>query len=358
MFDHTHYVPMLKLKAGELRALNHLTANQAKGLTPFFEIPPVPWDYEMDEPAKTVEEHLAKVAGNIEKHWSEAPFFLDFKYIEDDLLEQGTKYISNLTKSMDELGLNYIPVLGLGRDEAIKKEFVDSQCYRKNGLCIRLEGDDFDSDEYGEELVDLAESMDIEFESIDIVIDLGLIPGSGLSPFVVGLKNIIRFLPQLNKWRTLTVSSSAFPASLANFTANAADTTPRSDWGLWGRLTSGSLRRKPAYGDYGIASPAPFDMDPRMMRLGAKIKYTLDEKWLIVKGVGISRKGYKQFHDLAAFLVKRKEFYGPEFSWGDNYINECATRACNSGNQTTWVTVGMNHHFAVVVSQLSDLDEA
>ncbi|MEF2144122.1 MAG: beta family protein [Desulfovibrionaceae bacterium] len=358
MFDYKHYVPVLKLKAGELRALMNLTEDQRKVMTPLFEIPPVPWDYETDEPAKSVEEHLEKVAGNIDKHWGKAPFFLDYKYIEDDIVEHDNEAIWRLSGAMNDLNLSYVPVIGLIRDGVIKHEFKDSQCYYDNGLCVRLEGDDFDSDDYGEQLVDLIESFEVEPDRVDIVIDLGLIPSSGLSPFVVGLKNIIRFLPMLNEWRTLTVSASSFPSSLASFTANAADTTPRSDWELWGRLVGGAIRRKPSFGDYGIASPAPFEMDPRMMRLGAKIKYTLEEKWLIVKGVGISRKGYKQFHDLAAYLTKRKEFYGPEFSWGDNYINECATRACNSGNQTTWVTVGMNHHFAVAVSQLSDLDDA
>jgi hypothetical protein len=61
MFDHTQYVPILKGKEGEYSALRELTGSVKDLLTPLAEIPSIPYDFENDAPAKTVDEHLRQV---------------------------------------------------------------------------------------------------------------------------------------------------------------------------------------------------------------------------------------------------------------------------------------------------------
>lgn len=51
----------------------------------------------------------------------------------------------------------------------------------------------------------------------------------------------------------------------------------------------------------------------------------------------------------------REEFYGREFSWGDNFIFECA-QGVHTGNLRQWVTVDTNHHIRLVSEQLANLD--
>ena len=45
-FNHTHYVPTLKGRAGEYGALQAMTAEVKAALTPLIEIPPIPWDFD------------------------------------------------------------------------------------------------------------------------------------------------------------------------------------------------------------------------------------------------------------------------------------------------------------------------
>ena len=61
----------------------------------------------------------------------------------------------------------------------------------------------------------------------------------------------------------------------------------------------------------------------------------------------------EQFRQLSATLRKRPEFYGTSFSWGDNYISNCADYATGPGSLTTWRQVGTNHHIAVVTNQIA-----
>jgi len=329
---------------GEVNALKELEADRKEHLTPFFEITPIPWDYENEEVSKTLEQHVAKVVANLEKCWGKEPFFLDFKYVEEDIASVSPGPMLDTYSSIEAAGMNAVPVTGINRDDKFQEAIKESVHTHQQGLCIRLEGEDFDEDTYGDAMADLIESIDIGPEDVDIMIDLNQIPKTGLTPFTVGLKSIIRFLPMVNQWRSLTVAATAFPETMSTFGSNTASYTPRAEWEMWSGLVNSSskMKRMPAFGDYGIATPAPFEMDPRMMSLGAKIKYTLEGDWLIVKGVGIKKRGYKQFHDLAAFLARHKDYYSKEFSWGDFRIDECAKKTCGTGSQTTWVSVGMN----------------
>lgn len=55
-----HYVPIVKGKAGEYSALQDLAPAVKQAVTPLIEIPVVPWDFENEEPAKTLDAHLAR----------------------------------------------------------------------------------------------------------------------------------------------------------------------------------------------------------------------------------------------------------------------------------------------------------
>jgi hypothetical protein len=112
----------------------------------------------------------------------------------------------------------------------------------------------------------------------------------------------------------------------------------------------------PSYGDYGAANPALVDFDPETMTPAAKIVYTTDLDWLIIKGRSVKGPaGYGQFHQLAAQVVARSEYRGVAFSDGDSYLRDCATNVDGPGNLTTWVKVKTSHHLAHVTDQIANL---
>jgi hypothetical protein len=112
-------------------------------------------------------------------------------------------------------------------------------------------------------------------------------------------------------------------------------------------------RRIPAFGDYGIQHPEPEELDPRIIRMSASLRYTTTDSWLIAKGRNVRDFGFKQFGTICRKLRRRAEYSGAGFSWGDNYISECGQGRETSGNATTWRQIGTNHHLAFVVNQIA-----
>src|SRR5690348_12161441 len=92
MFDHRHYVPILKGRQGEYGALETLNLRTKNSLTPLIEIPPIPWDWTEDQPLKTIDGHLAKIATTFEKSIGGGrSFFVDLLWIpESERMEDGT----------------------------------------------------------------------------------------------------------------------------------------------------------------------------------------------------------------------------------------------------------------------------
>ena len=83
------------------------------------------------------------------------------------------------------------------------------------------------------------------------------------------------------------------------------------------------------------------------------MRYTADGSWLVLKGRNLRDHGYEQFYDVCADLIARDEYSGREFSWGDEYIDDCANRRVGTGNLTTWRKVGTSHHLSYVLRELA-----
>lgn len=86
-FDHKHYVPILKAKGGELRALKEAHETIRHGMTPVLEVPDIPQRYlegaDDPFPSKSAEAHAKDVADGIAKAWgADRRVFVDGFYIE------------------------------------------------------------------------------------------------------------------------------------------------------------------------------------------------------------------------------------------------------------------------------------
>ncbi len=61
MFGYKHYVPVLKGKEGEFRALAHLPPNAKDRLTPFIDIPRRELDRKTNQPKESIDVYLEKI---------------------------------------------------------------------------------------------------------------------------------------------------------------------------------------------------------------------------------------------------------------------------------------------------------
>lgn len=354
-----HYVPILKGKNGEFGALQFMKPEIKESVTPLIEIPPIPWDYKNGLPAKTIDKHLLKLDAKLYKSWGIADtLFLDFRWIgERERMSDGTHPMTCLFGRVRRRGLKAIPVTDLARGRDYQRACRDIIAEDARGVCIRLQKEDFEEPQSLEdEIAEFLASLAVSATEVDLLLDLGsLLTKTGLE-VSIDVPQLIAAIPNLKKWRSFMLGATGFPVDLMGLPPSQISTLRRLEWGLWRRvIIDPSVSRPPTFADYVIAHPQPPEVDPRIMRPSASIRYTTGDNWLILKGKNLKDHGYRQFHDVSKDLVNSPAYSGPQFSWGDQYINDCARRRVSSGNLTTWRMVGTSHHIALVTQQIANL---
>ncbi len=351
------YVPVLKGKLGEFGALRNMRHDEKRFVTPLIEIPPIPWDHQNNQPAKSVDQHLSKVDGLLAKSWGvDHLLFLDFLWIgEKERMPDGTHPMENLFERTRNVGLKAIPVTALVRGDDYQNACRRIAARDQRGMCLRLQTEDLGQTDVESEVAEIMKRIGVSAGEVDLLLDLGSLEGGVSSKTVKDVVSMIRSLPYLNKWRSFAICATGFPVDLMGLPPLNVSTVSRSEWKLWRNIIKASIvPRMPIFGDYAIAHPQPPEVDPRIMRASASIRYTTDDDWLILKGQNLRDHGYGQFHDVSGTLVKSREYSGPEFSWGDWFIGECASRRSSSGNLTTWRAVGTSHHISFVLRQVAN----
>lgn len=352
------YIPILKGKQGEFWAIRDLDDADKQQLLPVIEIPPIPWDYENETEARSIDDHLAKLPENLQQAWGiESSIAIDMPSGMLELnMQDGRSPITYIYEECRAANINIEPTVCLGHPIAHINAARDVIRDGAPGVCLRIQVDDFESDDIAQDIADLLETLQISEEQVDLILDFKSIEAGNHSVFAMAVRGSMSMIPNMNDWRTLALASTAFPQNLSGIESNMISEITRSDWLLWKGIHDkpGSLRI-PVYSDYGISHPEIPDLDPRIMRASASIRYTTEDKWLIVKGRGVRMAGYDQFRQLCRALVAREEYDRPEFSAGDRFISECASGEGGVGNLTTWRRVGTNHHVKRVLHQIANL---
>jgi hypothetical protein len=352
MFNYKHYVPALKWKLGECSALKNIHKDLKDKFTPLIEIPPIPYDFRNEKLARKIDEHIDKVGEQIKDSWNKTnPFFLDLSDIElEERLEGNIHPLDALAEDIRKNNLQMIPVTAFDRDEAYQEQISTINKIDNMGFCLRISLDDIDNMEY--QLDNLKRFTNISIKSIDLILDLQYISYESIKYILRLLPATINSIPELNDFRTFTFLATCFPQNLQGIEPNSIVPIKRYEWLIWNSLIKNRLDRKPAFGDYVITHPEIIEIDPRVMRMSANIRYTAEEEWFIFKGAQLRREGYVQFHDLSNKIVNHYSYCGEDFSTGDLYIKKCAEKKESTGNATTWRRIGTNHHITFVTKQI------
>jgi hypothetical protein len=373
-FDHSHYVPILKGKQGELNALQNTEPKLRKKFTPLIEIPPIPpaWPEGKSKPipGKTIDEHVKAVSKAFAKALKGLPpFFLDGFYIElEDELENGSSPVDALFEALRSSKIPFIPVIGLDRVEDYADSVKSAIKIDKLGCCLRLVEADLQSlADLSNQIDGLLQVLSVPRDEVDLLLDFGSkVPQKSALPFQIDA------LPSLEEWRTLTVASSSFPANMMSVKANSVEELEREEWLAWlfVRTKKKSVRRLPSFGDYTINHPVLTEINPKLMLMSPNIRYTDSVNYVVAKGQAQPRKKKKptpeetatraklapgvQYPKLASIIKAHSAWQSPKFSWGDDFIDRCSHKEC-VGNATDWRAVGACHHIALVVKQLANL---
>jgi hypothetical protein len=356
MFDHKHYVPILKGRDGEYGALNRLSPASRDGVTPLIELPPIRWDFVSQCPAGTIDTHLKKVGQKIERSWGKSrPFFLDFVWIHQaERMSDGRHPVEFVFSELRSRGVAAIPVVRLISDEAHLATCAEAAREDGRGACVRVQREDFvDFENLSEEFQRVLAATGVVSANADLLLDLQALTPEARQIDATAALALISRIPNLRRWRTFTLAATSFPQNLIGLPPSDSSVVIREEWGLWNAVLRGHPSRLPTFGDYGISHPEPSEVDPRVMRPSASVRYTADGSWIVLKARNLRDYGYEQFHDVCRDLIAMTEYSGREFSWGDEYIDDCANDRVGTGNLTTWRKVGTSHHIAFVEDQLA-----
>lgn len=347
-FGPKHYVPVLKVKQNEKKALGILPLPLQRRITPLLEI--------VERKDKTVDAHLTTAFKQLAASVHGYPAcFLDAREMAADGPEAAEKVFQRASSA----GMSFIPITGMSRTSDV----AAALSHRTRGLALRLTREELESGNLGFRLIQFLAQRGLEPEGIDLILDLGPVENLVVPGIAALSMQFLAEVPEIPRWRTLTVSACAFPQGLGAVDRNSHDVQERAEWIAWRERLHGrrgTLARLPTFSDCGIQHPSGVeDYDPRIMPMSAAIRYTLDDAWLLVKGESTrNRRPGLQFPELATDLVYghlSQHFDGAAHCSGCSGAKACADGRGGFNSAGSWRYLGTVHHITKVMEGLDSL---
>jgi hypothetical protein len=351
------YVPALRWRQGEYQALTRLADTAKDRIVPFVTIPEVEYDFELQQPAKSVQEHVHPFAARFKAKWGRRHAWVGVhRGIANQLMMDGRDIMTYVFEGLRKFQANAIPVVPLDAATLIvssvkKIAEIDSLCA---AIVLRLE--DMIKPDAGKRIDSLAKSLGFSLEKVDLIIDLGAPNFEPYAVFANALRIAMSKIGNLNTFRNLVIIGTAIPETFRDV-AKGSDRLPRHDWLFYKTLRANMPVnfRQPNFGDYTIVHPEFKALDMRMIKAAGKLVYTTSTDWEVRKG-GAFNDNRAQMHDHCASIVASGKFNGADYSSGDDYIAKCADHKEGPSSQTRWKEVAINHHITHVLNDLSKID--
>lgn len=352
------YLPILKWKMGEYRALGSLTPEDQAQIAPLMVVPPAgDYDPEAGRPLEPAE-HIKSFGSRVFANWGRRPLFVDALYVDDER-HAGASGIHPLTSLLGRArveGANAYPATALGRSreyQAAVAQFIAQNS--EAAVCLRVTPGDLEGDNFAAEIDATLTEIGCSASQVILVIDFAGAEPVADDDFIENLVDRINHLPRLYEWLQISFAHTAFPEKIK---ADAGECTrrPRTDWEIYEKLIAYGerLNRRPLYSDYGLEYPDYRPMGRATPR--ARIRYSTRLEYVIDTGTTTKKpNGYKSIFPVADALTARDEFYGPSFSSGDTFFYQLSQRARGPGTAWQWRWASTDHHLRVVVQGIRSL---
>jgi hypothetical protein len=347
IFDAHHYVPVLKVKRGEKKALELLSSAVRAKVTPLLEIVERTADKTLEEHLRTAFSGLATAVQAFDR------CFIDTREIASD----GAAVVFKLAV---DSGIIFTPVTGINRSA---DNTAAALKFGLQGVALRLDRGDFEAGRLTASVLKFLSQHHLVPEKVDLIIDLGAVDklvSYGVERLAI---SFLKEVPDHKRWRTFTLSANAFPSSMGVVERDSHIFIERADWiawrdGLYRQRTK--LARLPTYSDGGIQNPKGVEgFNPQIMQVSASIRYATNDSWLLIKGESTRRTvPSEQFPLLAQKIVNnplRKHYYGTHHCKGCACIEACAKGSGGYGSAEAWRRLGTIHHITTVVQELDAL---
>ena len=348
-FGPDHYVPVLKVKQGEKRALQRVPTTHHSRITPLLEIVE-------KKPGKSLRAHLDTAFKDLAR--TTHPYsrcFLDAREIAPD----GQTGADEVFQRASDAGIVFTPVTGISRTADV----APALSHRENGLALRLTRAEFEQGELATRINVFLTEHSLTPEQLDLIIDLGAVEDLIIEGIEALTDAFVAEVPNHQRWYTFTISACAFPKSMGGVDRNSHAFVERGEWLAWKIHLYDqrqNLPRLPTFSDCVIQHPAGVEgFDPRIMAAAASVRYTLEKEWLLIKGRSTKAiRAGEQFPDLAHELVYgslRSRFYGSDHCNGCQLMKAAADGSPSLGSAGVWRQLGTIHHLSVVTQALASL---
>lgn len=349
-FDAKHYVPVLKIKRGEKKALRHVAASLRSRITPLLEVVE-----RLPDKSASSDAHIdTAFKGLADSVRTYARCFLDVREIAPD----GPEAAASVFNRAAAAGIGFTPVTGISRTVDVEPALA----HRDHGLALRVTRAEFENGNLTGNIDDFLASHALAPGDVDLIMDLGPVEDLIVDGIRALTEALMADVPHHQYWRTFTLSACAFPVSMGVVDRHSHDLVERADWVSWRELHAQrhELQRLPSFSDGAIQHPIGVEgFDPRIMQVSASVRYTLDSQWLLIKGESTrSIPPSTQFPELATRLVYghlKSYFAGPTHCEGCRGIKASADGASGLGSAEAWRRLGTIHHISVTTRALEAL---
>jgi len=341
------YVPILKGKPGEFSAWRNAGSTVWDSTRPVFEVVPT------KDPATD----LAIFIDRATSGWPPGRVMTVDTTALDQSPVAGTADGPTMwvARALHGRGIPARPVMHLDDAPAVLAEAAAAHELHHQGACLRLgtEKASPNVDATATALPEMLATAGFKPADIDLLIDFQHVDSERTVGRVVPMAaELVRWAAWAGDWRSVTVASGAFPASISNLPAGSHTPLPRHDVDLWRRLvTNTKLPIQPDYGDYAVTHPIPpavgWPPNPNL-------RYTHAGEWWVWRERK-NRPGNKSFFTLCGRVVRSAAWTREQFSWGDHEIHRCSHDAGGAGTATQWRAYGTSHHLATVTDRLATL---
>lgn len=358
------YYPLLRCKTAERNALKDLSEAAKDRTAPIIEVPAAPFGSDEQGAQQDGTAAFKGYVKDLSQAFMGRKFFVDMGQVPPDARSSAGEHpVTSFWQEAREGKLFPpipVPVISSRNPEAYLRATRLLTEESKAGLCLRLAASEIEAGVHLEWINRTLAFFALTPSQVDVIVDFGAVEDDGYN---IGL---LERLPYLDQWRTLISLAGAFRQYLSGMPLGE-NQDPRNDWlGYERAVGEGRLARMPSYGDYTIQYGQY--QDPVNAPGTASVRYTLNDKWLIMKGELPRLNPYKcgQYAVHAEDICNHSGYCGSSFSAGDQYINLIASRkeailsnrskkSEGPGNSTTWLSATMNHHITLTAQQTSRL---
>jgi hypothetical protein len=357
------YVPVIKGKPNDLKAIEKVAASTRYAIKPLIEITPV------NRKKESADDHIARFADLLERRALSGDLFIDlYGLLPEENVASGENATIAGFKLLKSKGIVATPVYGFERNDEIWSDLEKLVSASGTGFCFRISIDDLDdlAEDTWSQIIERTVQLKLSPSKVDIIIDLRYIgetqeSGKSVGTLVNELKELVvdflSYNPRASTYRSITVCGSSALKTVSQIPKDEVGEITRVELHLWSALyqeLSGCIPL--SFGDYGVIHPDFADFGQNK-NANAKIRYTVADKIVYFRGHGLYRpiKDFGQYRTIAQKICSDNRYRGRHASFGDDYIYKCANSNGVSGNLGPLVLADMNHHVTYTANQVQRL---